>query len=360
MYLIPPKGFTQKHEHKLPINYKPEYAHLFKPDYEYLKVKLGVRELKNVFVNHYGLVIKNGLLVKGCAPNIGFGSYDDGFYFQHWRKAVEQMLVSRFGESIPSMRLDDSKRYLLIHSPWFSYYFWITECLPRLLMVKDHLKELTLICPESWRKFRFVQDTLALFQNLETIEIPTDVHLWVKNLIMPEVKPWTPMFIPEQVNQVRNFLFTNVAVKPTTAHQNIYISRGGAKRRNIVDNDHFEAFLESNNFRSVRMEELTFYEQIQLMRNTSNLVSVTGAGLINTLFLPNGSSLLDLTNKRYIHNSKYKFHYWKLCNILQVDYCVQFCETENSPEVSHFSNQNLILDYTELTANFNTITNKNI
>lgn len=353
MYLIPPKGFTQKHEHKLPINYKPEYAHLFKPDYEYLKVKLGVRELKNVFVNHYGLVIKNGLLVKGCAPNIGFGSYDDGFYFQHWRKAVEQMLVSRFGESIPSMRLDDSKRYLLIHSPWFSYYFWITECLPRLLMVKDHLKELTLICPESWRKFRFVQDTLALFQNLETIEIPTDVHLWVKNLIMPEVKPWTPMFIPEQVSQVRNFLFNAIDNSITTFKRqpNVYLSRRDSKRKNFENESEVSSLLSDFGFSNIAFSELSLFEQVATMRFAKNVVSITGAGMSNFSFLSKGANVLDVTNEKYTSNTKYKFHYWKLANIVEANYYVQFCRHTNHQHLPRFSLQNLIADIGEMKSN---------
>jgi len=136
-------------DYKLPLNFQPEWAHLFKPDFKYKTVDLKVKELKNVFVNHYGLVIKNGFLVQGCAPNTGFSNYDNGYYFKHWRRAAEQMLVCRYGNSLTSLRLDDNKRYLVIHSPWFSYYFWITECLPRLLMVKKQLKDLVLIYPEN-------------------------------------------------------------------------------------------------------------------------------------------------------------------------------------------------------------------
>ena len=193
--------------HKYPLNMEEEYIKLFEPDYKFKKVNLKVRYLKNCFVNHYGLVLKNGLLVKGCAPNIGFSSYDESFYYKHWRKAFEQLIVSKYGKSIKSINLFDNEQYLLIHSPWFSYYFWITECLPRLLMVKDQLDKLTLIYPESWDNYSFVTETLEQFPNLKIKRIESDVHLRVKNLVLPEVKPWSPMFIPESVNEVRNFLF---------------------------------------------------------------------------------------------------------------------------------------------------------
>jgi hypothetical protein len=87
--------------------YEAGLGFAFKKDDAYLNLQLGARLLKNVFVNHYGLVIHRRLLVKGCAPNMGHFSYDDDtFYWPHWKKAMEQMLVARFGKSLPTWRLD--------------------------------------------------------------------------------------------------------------------------------------------------------------------------------------------------------------------------------------------------------------
>jgi hypothetical protein len=337
--------------YKFPINVEKEWGKLFKPDYKFKKVNLKVKYLKNCFVNHYGLVIKNGLLVKGCAPNIGFSTYDESFYFKHWRKAIEQCIVSKRGKSIKSVNLTDDSKYLLIHSPWFSYYFWITECLPRLLMVKDQLDELVLIYPESWDNFTFVTETLELFPNLKIIKIDIDVHLRVKNLVMPEVKPWTPMFIPESVLQVRKFLFQSLDDKKITSPiqtERVYISRAGAKRRKFSDENKVETLMEKYGFSIVRMEELSFFEQIALMRQTKYMTAMTGAGLINILFMQSGGGFLDLTNEEYKHKSQYKFHYFKLCNILKINYGVSFFKSLNDHTVDHYSNQNLLLDENQL------------
>jgi capsular polysaccharide biosynthesis protein len=340
-YFVQPRSFNQTIDYRPPVNMKPEWAHLFKPDLAYRKVKLGARLLSNVFVNHYGLVINNGLLVKGCAPNIGHFPYEDeNFYRPHWKKATEQMLVSRFGKSVQAMRLDDNRTYLLIHSPWFSYYFWITECLPRLLMVREHLSGLTLIYPESWKKFSFVNETLALFPQLDRIEIPSDVHLRVKNLVMPEVKPWTPMFIPEYVDEVRNLLLRGMG----TPQKRIYISRRKAARKKFTDEKRVADFLSGSGFQEVFMEELNFRDQISLMQETRVLVSMTGAGCINTLFMTPGSGFHDLTNVDYLTKKQYKFHYRKLCDILQIHYAVTFFDHENDPAAFHYSAQNLYFE----------------
>ena len=345
-YLIKPRSFSQKITYRPPVNMKPEWEHLFKPDDKYLSVKLGVRQLSNVFVNHYGLVIKNGLLVPGCAPNIGFSNYDDGFYFNHWRKAMEQMLVSRFGKSIPSIRLDDNRKYLVIHSPWFSNYFWITECIPRLLAVKHLLPELVLIYPESWKNITYVNDTLSLFPELEKVIIPQDHQMFVKNLIMPEVKPWTPMFIPEHVFEVRKLFFdqlNKIIQKAPSNPKSVYISRKKAKRRKFTDEASVERLMEEFGFETVCMEELTFFDQVSLMSKTELLASITGAGLINVWFMMENGGVLDLANEEYEHKDKYKFHYFKLCNVLSIDYALSFQKNTSDKQLAYY-NRDLIPD----------------
>ncbi|MCF8258687.1 MAG: glycosyltransferase family 61 protein [Flavobacteriales bacterium] len=345
-YLIPPTGFSASIDYRPPVNMRPEWAHLFRPEHEYKKVRLGVRQLRNVFVNHYGLVIDNGLLVKGCAPNIGSGSYDDGFYYPHWRKAMEQMLVSRFGRSIPSKRLDDGRTYLLIHSPWFSYYFWITECIPRLLTVREHLKDVVLIYPEDWGRLPYVQETLSLFPELQLEVVPSDVHLFVKDLVMPEVKPWTPMFIPEQVMEVRNLIFDAADARAVKApfSGNIHLSRLDARYKNFANPTEVTDLLDEFGFQHVTMTGLSIFEQAAMMRTTDNLVSITGAGMSNFTFLQKGSNVLDVTNAGYLHHAKYKFHFKKLTDIVGANYRVLFCAHANDPDVIDYFLQNLVAD----------------
>lgn len=358
MYQVAPKGFSQKVDYQPPVNLKPEWAHLFRKDEAYLKVKLGVKSLHHVFVNHYGLVLKNNLLVSGCAPNLGFSGYDESAYKKHWRKAIEQQWVSRFGKSIKSRKLDPQKTYLLVHSPWFSYYFWITECIPRLLMARPFFKEVRLIYPETWHRLPFVQETLQLFPELEWEVVPEDVHLEVPHLLMPEVKPWTPMFIPEHVQSIRHLLFgaLDAQTKPAEAIDGVYISRKKAKRRRFDHEDRAEAYFRELGLEPVVMEELTFFEQIALMRRSHAVAAITGAGLVNLIFKSMGGAFWDLTNEAYLTQHQYKFHYFKLCNILRIQYGVSFFPHELDPTCDHYSNQNLIFDQALLQETFSYFT----
>jgi capsular polysaccharide biosynthesis protein len=355
-YIVKPNSYDQLIDYKLPLNFQKSWSHKFEFDEGYKKVKLGVQLLKNVFVNHYGLVIKNGLLVKGCAPNIGHINYkDDNFYNEHWRKASEQWLVSKFGKSIPSIKLDDNTTYLVVHSPWFSYYFWITECLPRLLMTKQFHEEVVLIYPENWKDISYVNETLALFPSLKKVIIPSDNHLFVKKLMMPEVKPWTPIFVPELILEVKDLLQSNFLEKVDSENseyrKGIYISRKGTIKKNFVDESLVENIVAEYGFDTVAMENFSFKEQINVINRSNSIIGITGAGLINQIFLNPKSNLIDITNIGYLNSDIYKFHYWKLSCILSLNYVVQFCEHENTYKWPNFSFENLIPDIEELKKN---------
>jgi len=343
-YLAPQKRFYSEVEHVSPLNMRAAWTHLFRPDAAHLGVRLGARMLEDVFVTEDGLVLKSGLLVSGCAPNLGFSTYDRSHFFQHWRIGLEQYLVSARGRSLKQLHLDKGKSYLLIHSPWFSYYFWITECLPRLMSVQAHHAELHLIYPEVWDEFPFVRESLSLFPKLRWEVVPNHYHLKVPHLIMPEVKPWTPMFIPEQTKQVRSLLLNLANSIPATAKKKVYISRKKAARKKFQDEVGAEAYFSEKGFESVYMEELSFKEQIALARDAEEMIAITGAGTINAMFMKPNSLLLDLTNTAYLKKKQYKFHYFKMCNILKINYAVLFCEAENDPSLAHYSMQNLILN----------------
>jgi len=332
--------------YKKPLNYQKEWEHLFRDDFKYKTVNLKVRKLENVFVNHYGLVLNYGFLVKGCAPNIGWSTYDKGHYYMHWRKAIEQQLVSRFGKSISRTYLDPTKKYLLVHSPWFSYYFWITECLPRLLAVEQDHNNLTLIYPEGWNKFPFVNETLTQFPNLRHEVIPQDVHMVIPNLVLPEVKPWTPMFMPEQIIAVRKFLLNMVKLDKIQSPfgERIYISRKAAARKKFTNESAVESYLSKLGYSAVCMENYSFKEQIAIMHKAKEVIAITGAGTINALFMQPGSLLIDIPHRDYITRDQYKFHFFKLCNIVNIDYAVFFADRIDDPDVDHYSKQNLIFD----------------
>jgi capsular polysaccharide biosynthesis protein len=341
--------------YKLPLNIVSFDKKYFKFDNKYLKYEnIKVTRLNNVFVNHYGLVLKNLMLVNGCAPNIKFSNYDSTFYYKHWRKATEQYFVCKFGKSLKSLHLSGSD-YFLIHSPWFSYYFWITECIPRLIEVYHNYNNEILIYPNCWDNFTFVKETLTLFPKLKLEKIPVDYHLFVENLIVPEVKPWTIMFRPKDVLKTNELLLKHKQYRKES--KRICIVRQGTHRS-------FDNFKEVNeiltqyNFELVKMENISFFEQIAIMQAADIVVGISGAGHTNIHFMKNGAKFLDITAKKNIETKKYKFHFWKLACIVGVDYYYQFAEISNHRVDIPYYNRNIIVNLLEFNDNIKKMINE--
>jgi len=217
-------------------------------------------------------------------------------------------------------------------------------------MVKEQLKDLVLIYPENWKICAFVNETLDLFPELDKCIIPVDTHLFVKNLVMPEVKPWTPMVIPEQVLCVRELIFRVIQDKNILppAGGNIYLSRKDAARKNFENEKEVGTLLKDFGYQDITMGDKTIFEQAAIMKHTKNLVSITGAGMANFIFINEGANILDLPHKAYLTTNHYKFHFWKIANLFNTNYFVQFCEHMNNPNIHAYSIQNIFADICEM------------
>ncbi len=325
-----------------------------------------IKQVKNVFVTHDGLVLKNGLLVKGCAFNLK-GNEDKTFYYTFWRDTIEKFAVCKWGKSLKSIHLKGPQKYLLIHSKWFNYSFWINGFLPRLIQAEDEglLKTTKLIVPEGWKDIPYVWESLKAFE-IQIEMIPIDHHIFVDYLIMPETRKWTASFVPSTIKRTNERLvkeaLLRVSSKNIETHK-VYLTRSSRGVRCIENEDEVIASVQKWGYKVIKFEDLSIWEQIKLMNNTTHFISIHGAGFSNLLFMKEGSTVLELVNKPYA-KAEYTFPFWKLANASSVNYYMQLCEV-NSPENSLLSygkdseisetkylvNQNIIVDLTLLEEN---------
>ena len=182
----------QKIRTQLPKNCPEKYEFVFKRREFYKFKKLTVKKKKNVFLTHYGIILKNMLPIRFTLPNAyGFNKPNAGFIFQFYRKALEIRLVCRFGKSLESIQLSKEKNYLFVYSPWFGYFSWVTESLPRIYTTEKNHEQLTLILPESYSKKSFVMQSLKAFPDLEFEIVPEGKHMNIPKVFIPELKPFT-------------------------------------------------------------------------------------------------------------------------------------------------------------------------
>lgn len=303
------------------------------------------------------MMIKNFIPVTRTLPNAWyFKKPNAGFIFHFYRKVIEIYLVCRFGKSLEYKTLDSKKNYLFVYSPWFGYFSWVTETLPRIMKTESHHKKLTLILPESYSKKRFVKDSLIIFPNLSCEIIPEGVHMFIPRVTIPELKPLTYVFDPEEMQTYRNNIWKKIEDLKLNIEtfDRIYVSRSKAKNRKIVNNEEVETIFNRYGFKLLNFEDYSFYEQVYLMQHCKILAGVHGAGFANIAYMPEGSKLFELI-KEYSSYHEERPSYWRLSSALNIDYFIQYCTPKVYGNYDLWVSVDLIVDLKLLSKNLRSI-----
>lgn len=342
---------------RLPINYETWMKRYFIPIQKCRTYIPKIRKINNAFVSSQGLVLKNNFLVQKCAFNL-LGYEDNTFYLSFWRLALEQKLVCEFGSSLQFVKLNNDYEYLLIHSKWFNYSFWINSFLLRLIMAEESglLSKVKLIYPKEWDKIPYVTESLACF-NIKKEIIPLDHHLFVKKLYMPETREWTSSFYSEHIKKVKEkiipFALKNTSLKYFP--KNIYLTRKKRVTRCIENEEYLLPIIKKYDFEIINFEDYSFWDQVALMHNAKTFVSIHGAGFSNILFMPKESNVMELVNQTYA-DLEYKFPFWKLAITCEHNYFVQFGQvhseasrflrrgSEHDNEKRYLADENIFID----------------
>lgn len=287
-----------------------------------------IKSIKNAFVTFDGLVFKNLILEKSSAFNLR-GFKDKNFYFVFWREAFEKYLVSKFGKSIPVIQLSDKYTYLLIHSKWFNYSFWINAYLPRLIQfVEQHkLTGVKLIYPENWDQIPYVSQSLTLF-SIEKEVVPLDHQLFIPNLTFVELRDYTASFYPASILNTTNFIKDKFKFNSNFPFRNVYLTRRKRGVRSVENESEVISLLRKYDFQIVTFEDLSFLEQVKLMHETKLFISIHGAGFSNLMFMQPQSYVVELINEQYA-NMEYTFPFWKLASASDVNYSGLLCDVNN-------------------------------
>ena len=320
---------------KLPLNVTPNEVELFNCVNNYTVQIPTIKKLNKVFVTNNGFVLRNGILNSKSGLNL-ISKHDHTFYFDYWKIAFEQYLVCKFGKSIPNIHLNE-KTYVIIHSKWLNYSFWITEYVQRLVRVEQEigLKNLVLLYPEEWDTIPYIVESLSIF-NIEKYKIPSGNHLFIKNLIFPETREITSYFYPEHIQLVRNRLVLEAKKrsKLTNTPKNIYLTRGKNVKRAIANEDELQTVFTTKGFTILSFENLSIWDQIMYMHHADIVFTNHGAGFSNVMFMQEGKIALEFLERDFAYYAN-PFPHWKLASAVGVQYAYQLCDSPQTKNINY-------------------------
>lgn len=230
------------------------------------------------------------------------------------------------------------------------YFHWLTDALPRLLVSEDrennHTKN-SIVLPQYFHgpHCKFIPESLKL--------LGYQVHwfdkkIFVRELILPSYTAATGNYNKEIINILRDRFLSGKQCSP---YRNIFISRGNAKKRKIVNENEVIELMKLYNYEIHFFEDYTLEKQIEIMSQTKNLVGLHGAGLTNMLFMPAGGKILEFRRR----NDNYNNCYFTLASALDHDYYYQQCEASSD----NTKTANMTIDLQELKNNLERMKNDN-
>ncbi len=189
------------------------------------------------------------------------------------------------------------------------YGHWLLEELPRLLALAAQ-DCATLIAHAGAPCQREAIAFQGFSGNL--ISAKRRDHYSCDELIVPSMGKLTP----ETVAQLNNFAAPmREAGAASSFGERLYISRAVAKRRRVTNEPELWSTLEPRGFVKLRLEELTWFEQIAAFRAAKVIVAPHGAGLANLVFCKPDTRIVELFNRSYVNPC-----YWQLASLQALDY----------------------------------------
>lgn len=192
------------------------------------------------------------------------------------------------------------------------YAHWLLEELPRLLALDEHWKGGRLIAHAT---NEFSRTALARRGWRGTIVEPRDsTHVRCEELIVPSLigsTEWPSARARRMLNEFVETFQSN----GSRWGERLYISREGSRRRRVINEAALWAQLEPRGFDRLRLETLSWEDQVAAFRHAKIIVGPHGAGLANLVFCRPGTRVVELFQRSYVNGG-----YWRLATLGELDY----------------------------------------
>jgi capsular polysaccharide biosynthesis protein len=260
----------------------------------------------------------------GRVTNRGFVITPDGqflkdvsVYFHGPNKTTSAALSSDWG--LMPLTDVDGKVAVLATEAANLYYHWLFQLLPRHELIRlagISLAEIDYFYVNS-QSSRFQRETLSSLgiEPSRIIDAEKVPYLRARELVVPSVPLGAGCFRPWMIDFLRNaFLSKNSHIVGFSGRR-LYISRGQAAYRRVVNEDNVVSFLTQRGFEVAKMETMSVSEQANVMASCEVVVAPHGGGMSNLVFCSPRTKIVEIYSPELVAT-----YFWKLSNQLNLDY----------------------------------------
>ena len=258
-----------------------------------------------------------------------------------------------------SVRVFSVKKYnntvatLTSHRQGITYFHWLFNVLPKLHLVEKSELKFGKIYIEVQKKFQEETIKLLGYESEQIIDSSKCNYLSASQLIIPSlpdykqsarITDWSCDFLRQS--------FLNRTLPKTefseSKNRRIYISRADARFRRITNEPEVIHFLQEYGFNIIKLEYLSFLDQVSLFRDAKVVVAPHGAGITNIVFCSKETKVIEIMGPKYIN-----LCYWHLSCRVGLDYYYLFGEGEPLNYYdTRFNNDDIEVDLNKLRKTF--------
>lgn len=239
----------------------------------------------------------------------GLYNYDaQSFNIAPWRTRHNRTVLRVIDEDTDECLIRPHQRTLDVSGRCFSLLSNTTHNFGHFIhdvLTRIHYEDLGLIAPGREKiiapNFRFpMQKALfdLVFQGYEVITPPHDTALVVEELIAPanlcDSSAFNPKGIPAVAARLRTALSARASSGP---FHKVCVSRRDGKAsggRSFANMDAYEEDMERRGYKVILASDLSLDEQLDLWSNTSDMVGIHGAGMMNMIMMPGESRYTEI------------------------------------------------------------------
>jgi hypothetical protein len=317
-----------------PIVNGEKHLHLFELEHIEHLPEMRLYKVENVDVFEDGSLFKNNKIL---TPSLRDPDNMLSIYTP-WRMARRRW-------SYKKNQLDLGRTYLSLLDHWgHEYYHWMCEALPRLELALRHLENVTVILSERYMQHSFVVESLKRFP-VQVVTLSDKTYARLPQLYFTDFPGPSDYHRKDLLNSLR-LRFTQSKGVP---NRKIYLSRLKSRFRKVLNDKEVSSFLKQFGFETIYNEDHSWEEQINIYANASHLISIHGAGLSNMIYMPQGSTVMEIRKDSYGINKEGRPNSSKLCNTYY--HISQALDLKYSALLSQAPDPNGNYGYSDLTVN---------
>jgi capsular polysaccharide biosynthesis protein len=224
-----------------------------------------------------------------------------------------------------------------------NYFHWLAQLFPKLSLILEHsnisINEIDYVIISGPVRAFHIESLEAVGINESKIVILEDesylqcTKLLCTSFLTAGSAPWAIDWLQKQ--------FTS---ENSSISKRIYISRGDASTRRLLNETELVKLISTYEFESIQLEGLTVEEQANLFASAEAVLSPHGAGLTNIVFSMPGTKVFEIFSETWTRAT-----YYLLSHQCNHEYsCCIGSSKENNPHSDYTADLNAISEWLDM------------